>query len=350
MSEISGALFDNDTTSHLVKDGPGKVFGILVNSHTSGTLKLADGTSGNDETSDKATGVFTISGAVAVADYAKNVLTSVGTVIEDGARIGIGTITYIAKTTLTGAANEVLIGGVADGSAFLANLKKAINASGVAGTDYGVGTVANPDVIADTLTVTKLTVYARVIGTAGNSIAVTEDSITTSWDNATFTGGVATNASTISIGGRAYTGVLRLAETIGLTAVPDQVLWATSNAVFLDNLKSAINLTSGEGTVYGTGTTANTLVSATTNTDTAQTVEALQGGTDGNSITTTETMANAAWGAATLSGGLAATITIMNTYTFPSGPQVLNFPAPINFQTGLYVVVGGTIDYTIIYR
>jgi hypothetical protein len=51
---------------------------------------------------------------------------------------------YTFKTTLTSpdVSYEVLIGGSA--SAASGNLKKAINADGAAGTDYGTGTLANP--------------------------------------------------------------------------------------------------------------------------------------------------------------------------------------------------------------
>lgn len=45
MSEISGAKYNNKTASSLIKTGAGKVFGVIVNSHTSGTMKLWDSTS-----------------------------------------------------------------------------------------------------------------------------------------------------------------------------------------------------------------------------------------------------------------------------------------------------------------
>lgn len=45
MSEVSGALYRNISASTLIKTGVGKVYGIVVNSHTSGTLKLWDNTS-----------------------------------------------------------------------------------------------------------------------------------------------------------------------------------------------------------------------------------------------------------------------------------------------------------------
>ncbi len=39
---------------------------------------------------------------------------------------------------------------------------------------------------------------------------------------------------------------------------------------------------------------------------------------------------------------------IMNTYTFPSGSQVIMFPVPIEFYTGLFATIGGTADITIL--
>lgn len=41
---------------------------------------------------------------------------------------------------------------------------------------------------------------------------------------------------------------------------------------------------------------------------------------------------------------------IVNTYTLPSGSQVIVFPKPISFYTGLYITVGGTVDYTVLTR
>ena len=37
--------YTNITADTLIKTGPGKVYGVVVNSHTSGTLKLWDNTS-----------------------------------------------------------------------------------------------------------------------------------------------------------------------------------------------------------------------------------------------------------------------------------------------------------------
>lgn len=210
------ALYKNGTTSQAIKGAGGLLHGVIVNSHTSGTLRFNDGASGTTSAGVKATGVLTSSD-----------------VFSNGEIVTIAERTYTMVTTLSGAANEVLIGA--------------------------------------------------------------------------------------------------------------------SAAVSLDNLKSAINASAGEGTTYGTGTQAHAKVSATTNTDTAQTVEYFEVGTGGNAITTTETCANAAWGAATLGSGANSSLLMSNTFTFSAGSQVLSLPEPISFNAGLYATVGGTIDYTIIY-
>lgn len=209
--------YKNISASAQVKSGTGSVHGVIVNSHTSGTLRLNDGLSGTTSAGVKATGVFT----------ASDVFTAGETVL-------IGDKTYTFVSALTGVANEVLIGA--------------------------------------------------------------------------------------------------------------------STAAALDNLKSAINATAGAGTTYGTGTAANPNVTATTNTDTAQTVEAYTVGTAGNSIATTTDCENSAWGAATLENGAQASVLITNTYTFPAGSGVYEFPAPIDFSAGLYATIGGTADLTIVYN
>lgn len=41
---------------------------------------------------------------------------------------------------------------------------------------------------------------------------------------------------------------------------------------------------------------------------------------------------------------------LMNEFTFPSGSGVYTFPAPIDFNTGLYATISGTADITIIWK
>ncbi len=46
----------------------------------------------------------------------------------------------------------------------------------------------------------------------------------------------------------------------------------------------------------------------------------------------------------------AAGTVILNTITFAAGPASWVLPVAVNFTTGLYITVGGTIDYTILYK
>ena len=109
--------------------------------------------------------------------------------------------------------------------------------------------------------------------------------------------GAVSDGNTVVLGSTTYT-----AKTT-LTGAANEVLIGASTAAFLDNLKSAVNGTSGAGTTYGTGTVANGQFYATTNTDTTQLFVAKLSGTAANSYATTETGANLAFGGATASGG-----------------------------------------------
>lgn len=211
-------------------------------------------------------------------------------VFSDGQTVQIGNQTYTFKTTLSSSdrqAFQVLIG--ASLAASLDNLKLAINAGSGAGTEYGVGTYAHPLVTATTNTNTEQTVEARGYGTAANIIGVSERCANASWGAATLAGGVAT--------------------------IPNEVLIGASAAASLDNLKSSINDSGTEGTHYSFGTEAHPEVTATTNTDTEQTVEARDYSVTNASIATTETCANAAFGAATLASGVAKVVAVAGAGT-----------------------------------
>lgn len=244
----------------------------------------------------------------------------------------------------------------------LDNFKSAVNGTAGAGTTYSTGTVAHPYFIATTNTDTVQTIRSRTVGNAAfttlvNALATTETLANTAWADSTCGGGtgnanpaVTTDASTFTIGTRTYTAVLELDETLGSTAVVDQILWVTSEAVFLDNIKKAINGSGIAGTDYSTGTTANTQVVATTNTNTVQTIASRLLGSSQNAIVTTETMGNYAFTGATMGSGAGATgKVILSTYTPTAGlnPQMFN----LEYTRGLYVTVGGTsISSTFFYR
>jgi hypothetical protein len=343
MSDITG--YKQVTGSRQLKARPGTFSGFFC-SQASGTPTIEFRDSVGDDALAFATGVVT-PGVFVPGDYAIGTLTSDATAVTDGDTVVVGatggtSVTYRAKTVPI-AINDVAIGSTADGSAFLANLKKAINGTGDA-TNYFPGTVVNPDIIAYTLTGTTLVVVFRTIGAGGNSYTTTETSSHLSWGAGTLAGGVATTGATITIGSITYTIVKTLTETVGLTAVPYQVLWVTSDAVCLDNLKLAINEGTGEGTSYSTGTLAHPTVNATTNTNTAQTVQANDSGSAGNSITTTSALTNGSWGATTLTGGTGSDKVIVASFT-PVAGTMYRFPR-VGTETGLFVIIGGVVSCT----
>ncbi len=358
MNSIDNGLWRNIVQSEVVKTGTGSAFGIIVNSHSSGKFKLYDGF--DDVVAVKASSTLTIS-SLAPAKFAKNILTGDGTAVADGATVTMGANVYTAKTTLStgpAVAYEVLIGSTSDSSAFLANLKKAVNASGTAGTDYGVGTVAHPLIIASASDATTLTVYSRTYGTANNTLATTETSSHLAWGATTLgagTGGsiagVATAGATFDINGVSYYWTTLLSETLLGTAVANEILWVTSDAVALDNMELAINGTGVEGTDYSTSTNPHPDVIATTNGNTTQVIEAKVWGTLGNAITTTEGLASGSWTSTTLTGGADGARPIMSEYTLPTGSSVITFPKPLAFVNGLLVVISsGTADLTPVWR
>lgn len=151
---------------------------------------------------------------------------------------------------------------------------------------------------------------------------------------------VFSDGEVVTVGSVTYTMVDALDNSIAF-----QVLIGTL-AETLDNLKAAINADTGAGTVYSLGTTAHPQVVATTNTDTAQTVEAIAVGTYANAIATTTDAADVAWGAAVLEGGVDVNTTINNTITPAIGYHDLG---DCSFNQGLYATIGGTLNVTLYY-
>ena len=294
-----------------------------------------------------------------------------GATVVDGTTTGaatvtIGSITYTVVDVLSetygasAVAYQVLKG--ASEAIMLDNLKLAINATGTAGTEYSTGTVAHPYFIATDNSNTVQKIVSRTVGTAAataivNALATTETMANTAWADTTFGGGtgnsnpaVTSDAATLTIGTRTYTAVIELSETSGATAVADQILWVTSEAVFLDNVKKAINQTGIAGTNYSTGTTYNTQVVATTNSNTQQVINTRLLGSAGNSIATTTTLGNYAWTSTVMASGTGATgKIILDTYT-PAAASNIQL-GNIEFENGLFVTVGGTsISATFTYK
>lgn len=91
-----------------------------------------------------------------------------------------GTRVYTLKTTLTGAADEILIGAAATNT--LDNIKSALNGTGTPGTDYSQATVRNEDFTGGAKNATTLVIAST--DTNANSAAGTTETMT----NFAFTG------------------------------------------------------------------------------------------------------------------------------------------------------------------
>lgn len=113
-----------------------------------------------------------------------------------------------------------------------------------------------------------------------------------------------TDTQTVTIDGKVYT------FQTTLTNVNGNVLIGADRTASHANLKAAINLEAGAGTTYAAAMTLHPTVTATSATATTTVVAAKATGTPGNSLATTETQTNAAWGGATLAGGLDPVIII----------------------------------------
>jgi flagellin len=279
--------------------GTGTVANANVTAGTStGTTVLVSaktaGTGGNSITATTANGGGTFAGANLSGGAAGDTVT-------------VGATTYSFVNALSGAANEVLVGSEATS---LANLAAAVNATpSGAGVTYGTGTVANTSASA-TATTTSATFTALVAGTAGNSIASTLTGGVGSFAAATFAGGaaavpagVAAAGDTVTIGTQTYTFVAALNGT----PTANEVLVGITEAASLTNLANAVNGGSGSGATYGSPTIANTSATAIA-TGTAVAFTAIQNGTVGNAIGSSETGTGNTFGATTFAGGAAGSV------------------------------------------
>ena len=264
------------------------------------------------------TGVFTIAGAdVAAADtitVGNRVYTFVTNLtgvkatstLTNATSFSAGETFTIDGRTYTMVVSPSQAGDVAIGAnvaASLDNIKQAINQGDSAfptaasnegrGTNWGYDTTRHHSVIATTNAATTQVIEAKEFGTAANSYATLETCATGSWTGAVMAGGVAN--------------------------IPDEVKIGSSAAETLDFLKDAINntaVTGAEGTAYSAGTYAHDQVTATTNTNTAQTVQARNAAFDNASIAISATgSGNIAAGAATLASGVRGVVALASGTT-----------------------------------
>jgi len=296
---------NNDLTITAVEEGPGGDDITITFADPDAADQSVDVTvSDTDITVHLATGAAVAATGLLTSDNtnpsdavaASGTITSDNTNPDAAGTITIGSVTYKFVSSLVDA-NDVLIGATADDT--LANLRAAINGLAGAGTTYGSGTVANTQAQAGAVNTGAhtLPITAVTAGTAGNSIVFTESATHITVSGAgTLAGGAA--AETITIGSKTYTFKTSLSSS-------NQVLIGADANATLTNLRAAINGLSGAGTLYGSGTTANTDITAGSVNTGAHTLPltAITAGEAGNALATTETSAHLSFGAATLTGG-----------------------------------------------
>jgi hypothetical protein len=124
----------------------------------------------------------------------------------------------------------------------------------------------------------------------------------------------AANTETVTTGTKTY-----IFQTV-LTDVDGNVLIGATASDSIDNLIAAITLGAGSGSLYAASTTANGFVTAAAGGGDTMDATALAGGTQGNSIATTETLAagGSQWGAALMSGGAGGDVEVLATGELPT--------------------------------
>lgn len=128
--------------------------------------------------------------------------------ITIGDRVYTETIELSETSGADAVADEIL--WVTNEATFLDNLKKAINESGIAGTDYSTGTYINQYVKATDNAADSQKVVARLLGIGGNSIVTDETLANYSWTSTELAGGTGSEGevicSTITLSAVATTG------------------------------------------------------------------------------------------------------------------------------------------------
>lgn len=113
----------------------------------------------------------------------------------DADTVTIGAQVFRFKGTMA-AINDIKLGGTLE--ATLASLAKAINGTGVAGTDYFLGTVTPHAKVSAAVNAgnTVVTITALEAGTSGNSVALASSAVNAVVSGAVLSGGAAEVAST----------------------------------------------------------------------------------------------------------------------------------------------------------
>lgn len=194
-------------------------------------IYLSDSTSGGASTIAVTTGLLSALG-IGLGANASNTLSAIANPTA-GKNVVIGATTYNFVASLTGAANEVMVGG--NTAATLSNLAAAVNGGPGAGVAYGTGTVANTSAEA-VATASTITFTAKVAGAGGNAIVTTTSDVNLGFSNAaTMTGGAGSAGMTTA--GAAQAALTSINSAISSVAATRGQIGAAIN-----RLQSAVNV------------------------------------------------------------------------------------------------------------
>ena len=354
--------------------GEGTAYGTGTLAHPDVNVAAGDG----DTMIATAVAIGGVGNAIAVADDMANP----GNVWDgdyldggfDTETVFIGGTMYTFKTAVA-EAYDVKIG--ANASDTLDNLIAAIMGGAGEGDVYGTGTEAHPDVTAAAGDGDTMVVTAKVAGTSGNLIGTFKNSLVAAWGAEHLVNGA--DRETVLIGEKTYTfqGTLTdvdgnvvigadaaatltnliAAITLGTRQTPatgtltlganaangNNVVLGAKTYTFtnpfvdaennvavggnasesLDNLIAAITGGAGEGTAYGTGTTANAEATAVAGDGDTLVATAITPGLAGNTIASTTTIGGGSvWTGDHLDGGIdryAAAMTVHEEVTAAAG-------------------------------
>jgi hypothetical protein len=138
------------------------------------------------------------------SSFATGTITSSGVNVSNNDTVTVDNVTYTFKTSLTPAANEVLIG--ASAAASLANLAAAINLQGTSGTTYGASTQTPKQAYASAVSSTVITITARRGGSTGNAVALAKSAATLTLSASTLAGASGSDSTTSADWSNPYSG------------------------------------------------------------------------------------------------------------------------------------------------
>lgn len=122
--------------------------------------------------------------------------------ISDGDDVTIDSKVYTFETSLSNVDGNVLIGATASDT--IDNLVAAIMLGAGSGTTYAAATTVHPTATAAVAAGDTMLVTAKQVGTAGNSLATTENGIQSSWGDTSMSGGVASDVTINLLAGKPY--------------------------------------------------------------------------------------------------------------------------------------------------